>query len=140
MKKIIALIISVHLTLFAISQIPSDSVTCLPNSKLRKAIKEIEDCKIVREELGLTQNSVSILENRLSLKDSIIGGYMTKDSLWSVKSSNYEEMLSNIKKQLFNEKKISGIYAVQNKILKINKWLFGAGGLAIGVLAIIITK
>jgi hypothetical protein len=107
---------------------------------LRKAIKEIENCKIVREELGLTQNSVSILENRLSLKDSIIGGYMTKDSLWSVKSSNYEEMVSNLNKQLFNEKKISGIYAIKNKILKINKWLYGAGGLIIGVLTFVILK
>jgi hypothetical protein len=107
---------------------------------LRKAIKEIENCKIVREELGLTQNSVSILENRLDLKDSIIGGYMTKDSLWSVKSSNYEEMVSNLNKQLFNEKKISGIYAIKNKILKINKWLYGAGGLLIGVFTFVILK
>lgn len=134
------MIISVHLTLFAISQIQSDSVTCIPNSKLRKAIKEIENCKIVREELGLTQNSVSVLENRLDLKDSIIGGYITKDSLWSVKSSNYEEMVSNLNKQLFNEKKISGIYAIKNKILKINKWLYGAGGLLIGVFTFVILK
>ena len=90
--------------------------------------------------MGLTQNSVSILENRLDLKDSIIGGYMTKDSLWSVKSSNYEEMVSNLNKQLFNEKKISGIYAIKNKILKINKWLYGAGGLLIGVFTFVILK
>lgn len=134
------MIISVHLTLFAISQTPSDSVTCIPNEKLRKAIKEIENGKIVREELQLTQNSVSILESRLIIKDSIIEGYTTKDNLWKSKSSNYEEMISNINKQLFNEKKISGIYSIKNKILKINKWLYGAGGLAIGVLAIIITK
>jgi hypothetical protein len=107
---------------------------------LRKAIKEIENGKIVREELQLTQNSVSILESRLIIKDSIIEGYTTKDNLWKSKSSNYEEMISNINKQLFNEKKISGIYSIKNKILKINKWLYGAGGLAIGVLAIIITK
>jgi hypothetical protein len=49
-------------------------------------------------------------------------------------------MIDNIKKQLLNEKKISGIYSFKNKILKINKWLYGVGGLAIGVLVIIITK
>ena len=140
MKKIIVLIISVHLTLLAISQTQSDSVTCIPNSKLRKAIKEIENCKIVREELELTQNSVSILENRLTIKDSIIVGYMTKDSLWSTKSSNYEQMISNLNKQLFNEKKISSIYSVKNKILKLNKWLYGAGGLLIGVFTFVILK
>lgn len=134
------MIISVHLTLLSISQIHSDSITCIPNDKLRKAIKEIENCKITKEELQLTQKSVSILESRLSLKDSIINGYMFKDSLWALKSSNYEEMIDNIKKQLLNEKKISGIYSFKNKILKINKWLYGVGGLAIGVLVIIITK
>jgi hypothetical protein len=65
---------------------------------------------------------------------------MYKDSLWTLKSSNYEEMIDNIKKQLLNEKKISSIYSLKNKILKINKWLYGAGGLAIGVLVILITK
>jgi hypothetical protein len=140
MKKIIVLIILVHLTLLSISQIHSDSITCIPNSKLRIAIKEIENCKITKEELQLTQKSVSILESRLDLKDSIIKGYMFKDSLWTLKSSNYEEMIDNIKKQLLNEKKISGIYSFKNKILKINKWLYGVGGLAIGVLVIIITK
>jgi len=134
------LIISVHLTLLGISQTQSDSVTCIPNTKLRKAIKEIENCKIVREELELTQNSVSILENRLTIKDSIIVGYMTKDSLWSTKSSNYEQMISNLNKQLFNEKKISSIYSVKNKILKLNKWFYGAGGLIIGVLTLVILK
>jgi len=49
-------------------------------------------------------------------------------------------MIYNIKNQLLNEKKISGIYSIKNKILKINKWLYGAGGLAIGVLLIIVTK
>jgi hypothetical protein len=107
---------------------------------LRKAIKEIENCKIVKEELQLTKNSVSILENRISLKDSVIFGYVIKDSLWSSKSSNYEKMIGNLQTQLFNERKISGIYSVKNKVLNINKWLYGIGGLAIGVLAFFINK
>lgn len=134
------MIILVHLTLLSISQIQSDSVTCIPNNKLRIAIKEIENCKITREELQLTQTSVSILESRLALKDSIINGYMSKDSLCTLKSHHYEKMLENFKIELKNERKISSIYSLKNKILKINKWLYGAGGLVIGVLVILIIK
>ena len=65
---------------------------------------------------------------------------MSKDSLWNLKSHHYEKMLENFKIELKNERKISSIYSLKNKILKINKWLYGAGGLAIGVLLIIVTK
>jgi len=134
MRRIIVLIILAHLTLSGISQTVSDSITCLPNSKLRKAIKQIEDCKILKEELAATQNSVSILEERLDLKDHIIRSYDIKDSLCEKKCSNYEAIILAKDQQIFNHKSIESIQNVKVKLLKINKWIYGGAGLIIGVL------
>jgi len=134
MRKIIVLIILVHLTLSSISQTVSDSVTCLPNAKLRKAIRQIEDCKIIKEELAATQNSVFILEERLHLKDEIIRSYDIKDSLCEKKCSNYEGIILAKDQQIFNHKTIEAIQDVKIKTIRINKWLYSGAGIIIGVL------
>jgi hypothetical protein len=107
---------------------------------LRKAIKEIENCKIVKEELTLTQTSVGLLENRVAVKDSIINTYALKDSIAGVRFGLYEESIRNLKKQVANEQAISTIYAVKLKTAKINKWIFGGSGLLIGLGALFILK
>jgi len=140
MKKTISTIALILATLTSISQTASDSITCLPNSKLRKAIKEIENCKIVKEELTLTQTSVGLLENRVAVKDSIINTYALKDSIAGVRFGLYEESIRNLKKQVANEQAISTIYAVKLKTAKINKWIFGGSGLLIGLGALFILK
>lgn len=122
------------LTLLSISQTPSDSITCLPNSKLRKAIKEIENCKLVKEELELTKKGVVILEKRIATKDSIIVTHEAKDSIYKIRCSNYDEMVANLKEQVKNEKKISTFYNLKVATLKLNKWIFGGAGLLIGIL------
>ena len=134
MRKIIVLIILVHLTLSSISQIASDSVTCLPNSKLRKAIKQIEDCKIVKEELVATQGTVSILQDKVELRNKIIESYEVKDSLSEARILNLQSIISMKEKQILNEKSIEAIQNIKIKTFKVNKWLYTGGGLIVGIL------
>ena len=134
MRRIIVLIVLLHLTLSGISQIASDSITCLPNSKLRAAIKKIEDCKILREELEQTQKGIIILETRVNLKDSIISDYEAKDFLWQKTMINYDSIVLNLNKQIINDKAINTIQSFKLKTLKINKWLYAGAGLIAGFL------
>jgi hypothetical protein len=134
MKIISVLIILVHLTLSSISQIASDSVTCLPNSKLRKAIKQIEDCKIVKEELVATQGTVSILQDKVELRNKIIESYEVKDSLSEARILNLQSIISMKEKQILNEKSIEAIQNIKIKTFKVNKWLYTGGGLIVGIL------
>jgi len=127
------------MTFNGISQ-TSDSVTCISNSKLRKVIKELENAKVMKQELELTQKSVSILENRIQAKDSIITRYEGKDKLCDERCNNYENQITNLKTQISNEKTISSFYKLKVKTLKIGKWIYGASGLAIGILVMVIKK
>ena len=121
----------------ATSQIASDSITCIPNSQLRKAINLIEKGKVVQEELNLTKERSNYLENRLNIKDSIIFHYASKEQYYKKIDSNYNVEIGNYKQVIFNDKII---YNLQNsKIvgLKRKKWFY----LAIGSLTTyLITK
>jgi hypothetical protein len=128
------LIILAHLTLSGISQTASDSITCLPNAKLRKVIRQIEDCKIIKEELAATQSSVSILEERLVLKDLIIRSYDIKDSLCEKKCNNYEGIILAKDQQIFNHKTIEAVQSIKIRAIRINKWIYGSAGLVAGIL------
>ena len=134
------MIVLSHLTLLSISQKTSDSITCVPNSKLRKAIKEIEDCKIVKEELAATQGSVTILENQINIKDNIINKYDKKDSLFRENVKNLESVVILKDKEILNHKAILAIQNIKIQTLKINKWLYAGGGFFIGVLGFLIFK
>ena len=128
------MIILANLTLSGISQTVSDSVTCLPNSKLRKAIKQIEDCKIVKEELAATKNTVFILQEKIDLRDHLIQNYEAKDSLSEARIENLQSISSIKDKQILNEKSIQAIQNIKIKTLKINKWLYSGAGLFVGII------
>lgn len=75
-----------------------DSVTCLPNIVLRKAIKDIEAGKITAEKLAATEKMVSFISQRLSVKDSIINLYQKKESVWTSIDSSYKKTISNFER------------------------------------------
>ena len=112
----------------AISQIASDSVTCIPNIQLRKAINLIEKGKVVEEELKLTKEREKYLENRLVIKDSIIYHYATKEQYFKKLDSNYQIELGNLKQVVFNDKLIYNLQSSKIIGLKRKKWLFLAVG------------
>lgn len=126
------------MTSFAISQTVldstkvKDSITCIPNSQLRQAIKIIEYGKIVQKELTLTKTGVKILEDRIKIKDSIIYQYKLKDSLWKKDYTLLTIENLNMKGEVGNQQKIADNYKKQLNKHKIDKWLFLAAGFALG--------
>ena len=123
------------LTSKAISQSNThDSVTCLKNSQLRSVIKDLEKGKICKEEVVILNNSVRILESRISKKDSIIQGYKDKSIL---KDSLILRLEDNIIKQseiISIDTKMIKTYKNKLKINKALRWGFGLAGFVIGFL------
>ena len=76
-----------------ISQNSSDSVTCIPNTQLRKAINLIENGKVVKKELELSNERTVLLEYRISTKDSIISQYVKKEDNWKKIDANYKTQI-----------------------------------------------
>jgi len=113
----------------------------LPNSQLRGAIKEIEKCKIIKEELDFTKTSVSILQNRIKIKDSVIGIYIIKDSLYEKRNLNSELAIQNLNKQIENHKQIDSVYKNIVRKQKIVNMIGGAvAGFVLGLVTFIIVK
>jgi len=123
-------------TLKSISQ-TSDSVTCIPNKELKIAIKKIEICKIIQEELDLTKVSVALLKDRIKVKDSIIKNYDLVEDEYEKKIKIYDSSISNLNLQVANQKSITNVYRA---ISKKNKYIYGFGGLVIGVIVTLIAK
>jgi len=137
------LIVLVGATFSSISQIVYEkdtSITCLPNSKLRSAIKKIEICKVMEEELAITKSNVTILETRLATKDAVISEYKNNEVLFGQREDKYKSMLANLNQQISNEKKISIGLNLKLRTAKINKWVFGGSGLLIGICVLILNK
>ena len=103
-----------------ISQTSSDSVTCLPNAQLKKAINLLEKGKVVEEELVATKELLKNSETRLSLKDSIIGKYQLSEK-------EYKSLVTNFENNLKLSKKIA-------RRQKLSKYIVGILGVSIGYL------
>lgn len=121
----------------SISQISlsKDSVTCLPNSQLRVAIKKLEKCKYIEDELWLTQRSNDILKIRLNTKDSIIYDFKKKDSLHEVRYTNSLIQIGAVTEQLNSQKIITGFYKDINKK---EKKIYAGGGFIAGIITMLV--
>jgi hypothetical protein len=127
-KQKIILTISVLLTFQAISQTSSDSITCIPNSQLKKAINLIERGKVMEQELALTKKNVSLLETNLATKDRIISEYAKKDTISANIINGYKLAVTNYQKSLANAEAQFQIQRMKLFRQKLKKW----GTLAIG--------
>lgn len=123
--------ITILIAFHGISQNSNDSITCLPNSQLKTAIVKIEQGKLYKQELDLTNEKVKYLENRILMKDSVITFLKEKDSLHNKMTWIYEASIDNYKKIIDN---IQEKYKLQRSISrrqKLAKWgtfLAGLGG------------
>jgi hypothetical protein len=90
-------VITILIAFRGISQTSNDSVTCIPNSQLKLAIVKIEQGKLVKQELDLTNEKVNLLEGRLVLKDSVITFLKEKDALNNKMMWSYEATIANYK-------------------------------------------
>lgn len=93
-----------------ISQNLNDSVTCIPNVQLRKAINLIEKGKIVQEELDSTKQLVLYLNKRIDTKDSILIRYGQKDQYWKKIDGVNKEKIGNLNKVIDNQNKVIEIH------------------------------
>ena len=132
MKKLKILFVITILTAFrGISQTSNDSVTCLPNSQLKAAIVKIEQGKLVKQELDLTNEKVSLLEGRIVLKDSIITFLREKDAINNKMMWSFEDTIDNYKKMLDNldqKYKLQRSIARRQKLAKWGTFIAGLGG------------
>jgi hypothetical protein len=112
----------------------SDSVTCIPNSQLKKAINLIERGKVVEEELTISNKKILLLEQTNKNKDIIISEYSSKDSICQKTISGYKAMVVNLESSLYNAKSINTIDKIRNRRQKLKKWYSLIIGVGIGYL------
>lgn len=96
----------VLMTSKGISQNLNDSVTCIPNEQLRKAINLIEQGKITKEELDSTKQLVLYLNKRINTKDSILIRYGQKDQYWKKIDGVNKEKIGNLNQVISNQNKV----------------------------------
>lgn len=115
-----------------ISQNSSDSVTCIPNTQLRKAINLIENGKVVKKELELSNERTVFLEYRISTKDSVISQYINKEDNWKKTDANYKTQIFHYEEYGKNTQKIFEAQRKQIRGLKFKKWVGILAGFGIG--------
>lgn len=134
MKKLITTLLTILLTAsVGISQTSSDT-TCLPNAQLKKAINLIERGKVAEEELGHTKQLVTILENKVTVKDSVITKLFAEKDIYSNLVRNYEQQVSNDKNIIKNLEKSITLEKRISRKQKLSKWIVGIAGIGLGLL------
>ncbi len=120
----------VLMTSKGISQNSNDSVTCIPNYQLRKAINLIEQGKVAQEELDSTKQLVVYLNKRINTKDSILLRYGQKDQYWKKIDGVNKEKIGNLNQVIDNQNKVIGIQSRsirRGKIGKVAMLMLGLG-------------
>jgi len=112
----------------------SDSVTCIPNSQLKKAINLIERGKVVEEELTISNKKILLLDQSNKKKDLIISEYSSNDSICQKTIGGYKAMVLNLESSLSNAKSINTIDKIRNRRQKLKKWYSLIIGVGIGYL------
>jgi hypothetical protein len=126
--------ILVLMTSKGISQNSNDSVTCIPNYQLRKAINLIEQGKVAQEELDSTKQLVVYLNKRINTKDSILLRYGQKDQYWKKIDGVNKEKIGNLNKVIDNQNKVIGIQSKSIRRGKIGKFAMLALGFGAGII------
>lgn len=124
-------VITILIAFRGISQTSNDSVTCIPNSQLKLAIVKIEQGKLVKQELDLTNEKVNLLEGRIVLKDSIITFLREKDALNNKMMWSYDDTIENYKKVIENleqKYKLQRSISRRQKLAKWGTFIAGLGG------------
>lgn len=123
--------ITILIAFRGISQTSNDSVTCIPNSQLKLAIVKIEQGKLYKQELELSNQKVNLLEGRIVLKDSIITFLREKDALNNKMMWSYDDTIENYKKVIENleqKYKLQRSVSRRQKLAKWGTFIAGLGG------------
>lgn len=111
----------------------SDS-TLIPTAQLKKAINIIENAKIMKQELGITQNKILIMDSLLITKDNKIIQYKIKDSVNTNIIGSYKEIVHNMNKSLANSDLSYSLVNLKLGKEKMKKWATLILGVGVGFL------
>jgi uncharacterized protein YdcH (DUF465 family) len=117
----------------SISQTSKDSI-CLPIDQLKKAINTIERGKVMEEELSLVKNKLQLKDSLIVLKDSIISQYVFRENNYQSLMSNYQTNIKNDGKIIDNLQTTINLSKKISKRQAVSKWIVGILGLSIGYL------
>jgi hypothetical protein len=115
-------------------KITNDSITCIPNKQLKRAIKDIEIGKICKEELITMKESINILNQRLDNQNLIIVELKSKSALQDSVIAKFEENKLNYEKVISNNDKSVKILKRKLSWNKGLKFIYAAGGFIISLL------
>lgn len=118
-KQLITLATTILIVSQAISQTSSkDSITCIPNSQLKKAIELIERSKVHEEEIENLKQTMNLFRKSVINKDSII-------TIMNGREIEYRTIMTNQSKQIANSQvlvaNLERNIEVRNKFYKSQK-------------------
>lgn len=82
------------------SQTTIEPFVKVPESTLRKTIKNLELCEVVKEKNGLLETQVALLKKQIAIKDSIYKAYVIKDTAQAHIAATYKAEIDNMQQQL----------------------------------------
>ena len=134
-KQVKVLLILILIASKSISQNSKlkDSVTCIPNEQLRRAVALIEKSKVMETELNLYRLKDSNFQNLIFIKDSTIAMHILNENRIQELADNRRKMIENMNHQVRN---LNYAMDEQDKLLrrqKLKKWLVGLLGLGLGI-------
>jgi hypothetical protein len=121
------------IALSSISQTSNDSLICIPNSQLKKAIVLIEKGKVVEYELSITKDKIDIFQNIIKVKDSVIKIYQDKEVGYKNIVQNQTNIISSSNQIITNLEKNVKLNAKLIRRQKYKKWIVGIIGIGIGI-------
>jgi hypothetical protein len=112
----------------------SDSLTTIPTAQLKKAINIIENAKVMKEELKITNHKILVMDSLLITKDKKIVEYKVKDSLNDMVLKNYKDVVLNLSKNVLNLELSNGLINMKLSGEKRKKWATLLLGVGVGFL------
>jgi hypothetical protein len=112
----------------------SDSLTTIPTAQLKKAINIIENAKVMKEELKITNHKILVMDSLLITKDKKIIEYKVKDSLNDMVLKNYKDVVLNLSKNVLNLELSNGLINMKLAGEKRKKWATLVLGVGVGFL------
>jgi hypothetical protein len=112
----------------------SDSLTTIPTAQLKKAINIIENAKVMKEELKITNHKILVMDSLLITKDKKILEYKAKDTLNDMVIKNYKDVVLNLSKNVLNLELSNGLINMKLAGEKRKKWATLVLGVGVGFL------
>lgn len=96
----------------------------------------IERGKIADKELELSREAITLLEKRISVKDSIISAQNLKEEAYKSIVANYKQSVSNSEEIVANLEKSLVLERRRARRQGLMKWIGIAGGFGLGYLIV----